>query len=455
MKLNYLLPFFIVVFFAASCGNMQKEVPQETKAIEKVGLVDWAYDAVIYEVNVRQYTEEGTFEAFRKHLPRLKELGVDILWFMPIHPIGEKNRKGELGSYYAVKDYLAVNPEFGTIEEFKALVNEIHEMGMYVILDWVANHTAWDNKLMEDHPNWYTRDSLGNVIPPVADWSDVADLNYDEKGLRDYMTNALKYWVEECNIDGYRCDVAAMVPTSFWDSAVAEIETIKPVFMLAEADAPDLLVDAFDMDYNWHLLHVMNKIAKGEMSVTEIDSLFKKRFSAYQPDDIFMNFTTNHDENSWNGTVFERYGKGVKTFAALTFTLPGMPLLYSGQEAGLNKSLSFFGKDQIKWDNKEYKDFYKKLIDIRTNNQVLWSSEKGGDFIKLQNNIEDKIYSFVRSNDEQKIIAVFNLSHEKSTVIIDCKGNEGTYTNLLTNKEVKLGENTEMTLEGWEYLILK
>lgn len=455
MKLIIFLPFVLALFVFTNCSNTQKPETQESTATEEVQLVEWAKDAIIYEVNLRQYTPEGTFEAFRSHLPRLKEMGIDILWLMPIHPIGEKNRKGELGSYYAVKDYLAVNPEFGTMDEFKALVNEIHEMGMYVILDWVANHTAWDNQLIVDHPEWYTRDSTGNVVTPVPDWSDVADLNYDEKGLRDYMTEALKFWVQECNIDGYRCDVAAMVPTTFWDSASAEVNKLKPVFMLAEADAPDLLVNAFDMDYNWHLMHVMNQIAKGEMKASEIDSVYKKRSKAYQPDDIFMNFITNHDENSWNGTVFERYGKGVKTFAALTFTLPGMPLLYSGQEAGLDKRLSFFGKDTINWDNKDYIEFYKNLINLRTNNKALWSSTYGGDFVDIGNSSEENVYSFARIKDDQKIIAFFNLSPEKTTVIFDCKDFVGDYKDVLTGKETKLGENTEMTLQGWEFLILQ
>jgi alpha-amylase len=454
MKLNHLLPISLVFFIVAACSNNKKVEQKEPVKAEKAQLVDWAYDAVIYEVNIRQYTEEGTIEAFRKHLPRLKEMGIDILWLMPIHPIGEKKRKGELGSYYAVKDYLAVNSEFGTMEEFKSLVEEIHEMGMYVILDWVANHTGWDNNLFFDHLEWYTKDSTGNVISPVEDWSDVADLNYDEKGLNEYMINALKFWVQECDIDGYRCDVASMVPTSFWNKAVAEIQKIKPVFMLAEADKPDLLIEAFNMDYNWHLMHVMNQIAKGEMNANHIDTVFSKRFSAYQPDDIFMNFITNHDENSWNGTVFERYGDGVKTFAALTFTLPGMPLIYSGQEVGLNKALSFFGKDTITWGNKEYEDFYKNLISLRTNNEALWSAEKGGDFFKIENDVSEIVYSFARVKEGQKVICIFNLSPEKTKVNINCNTNAGTYVNAFNDKEVVLEENTILSLEGWEYLIL-
>lgn len=224
---------------------------------------EWSYDKAIYEVNVRQYTEEGNFKAFEKHLPRLKELGADILWLMPIHPIGEKNRKGTLGSYYSVKDYNAVNPEFGTLDEFNSLVKMIHKMGMYVIIDWVANHTSWDNNWIEEHPEFYTTDSVGNIISPNPDWTDVADLNYDNKELRKEMINALKFWVEECDIDGYRCDVAGMVPTEFWIEARTELEKVKNVFMLAEWDTPDVHL-AFDMTYDLDLHHILNGLAKEE-----------------------------------------------------------------------------------------------------------------------------------------------------------------------------------------------
>lgn len=309
---------------------------------------DWAQNATIYEVNVRQYTPEGTFAAFQKHLPRLKELGVDILWLMPINPIGEKNRKGTLGSYYSVKDYKDINPEFGNKNDFKNLVDEIHKLGMYVIVDWGANHTAWDHNWVINHPEYYTKDSLGNFVPPVADWADVVDLNYDNTDLRKEMIDALCYWIKDFNIDGYRCDVAGMIPTEFWNNAREELDKIKPVFMLAEWETPDLHEKAFEMTYAWEIHKLLNSIYKGEKSPEDLKDLIvndKRKFQDYA---YRMLFTSNHDENTWNGTEFERLGEAAEMFAALTYVIPGMPLIYNGQEAGFNKRLEFFEKDEIK-----------------------------------------------------------------------------------------------------------
>ncbi|MCU0332981.1 MAG: alpha-amylase family glycosyl hydrolase [Ignavibacteriaceae bacterium] len=350
LKKYILLKAFLSLFLISITVNAQDFKPPE-----------WSYDKAIYEVNVRQYTEEGNFKSFEKYLPRLKELGADILWLMPIHPIGEKNRKGILGSYYSVKDYNAVNPEFGTLDEFKSLVKIIHKMGMYVIIDWVANHTAWDNQWIEKHPGFYTQDSLGNIISPNPDWTDVADLNFDNKELWTEMIDALKFWVEECDIDGYRCDVAGMVPIEFWIEARTELEKIKNVFMLAEWDTPEVHL-AFDMTYDWDLHHILNGIVKEEKTAADLIVHLNKNEEEFPANAFRMQFTSNHDENSWNGTEFERLGDGVEAFAVLTCLIPDMPLVYSGQEAGFNKRLSFFEKDLVEW--KEYKlfDIYSKLL---------------------------------------------------------------------------------------------
>jgi glycosidase len=296
---------------------------------------EWAKNAVIYEVNLRQYTPEGTFKAFEQHLPRLKAMGVDILWLMPVNPIGIKNRKGSLGSYYSIKDYLGINPEFGTLDDFKSLIKKIHALGMHVIIDWVANHTSWDNNLITEHPDWYTHDPGGKIIPPVADWTDVADLNYDKKELREYMTNALIYWVKETGIDGFRCDVAGMLPVHFWNEAIPKVKAIKHVFMLAEDETPEMHDTAFDMTYSWEVYHMMNDIAKGKKTADKMDSVLKKDAAKFPPNAYRMQFTTNHDENSWNGTEYARLGDGAKAFAVMSYTIPGMPLIYSGQESAI------------------------------------------------------------------------------------------------------------------------
>ena len=280
------MPFlFLISYFLFSALSASAEVVHPS----------WTRDAAIYEVNIRQFTPSGTFEEFETHLPRLKKLGVDILWLMPIHPIGVENRKGSLGSYYSVKDYLAVNPEYGTMEEFKALVEEIHDQGMYVILDWVANHCAWDNPLVTEHPDWFTKDSTGHMVPPVPDWSDVVDFNYDNPELRTWMIDALRFWVRETDIDGYRCDVAGMVPQEFWNEARAELDKIKPVFMLAEDENPAHHERAFDMTYSWELHHLLVRIAKGDTTAAALWTYFDRDIERYGNDAYRMLFTDNHD----------------------------------------------------------------------------------------------------------------------------------------------------------------
>ncbi len=411
---------------------------------------EWSYNSTIYEVNIRQYTEEGTFEAFEDHLPRLKELGVKILWLMPIHPVGEKNRKGTLGSYYAVKDYKDVNPEFGSFEDFKHLVDKIHDMDMYVIIDWVANHTSWDNVWVSEHPDFYTKDSLGNFTPPVADWSDVIDLNYDNMEMQAAMLDAMKFWVDEYNIDGYRCDVAGMVPVDFWIKVRTELDEIKPVFMLAEAWEPELH-KAFDMTYDWDMHHLMNDIAQGKKNVNDLKTRLEKEKEIYPKSGFLMQFTSNHDENSWNGTVKERLGDAAETFAALTFVIPGMPLIYSGQEAGLDKRLQFFEKDPIVWKESKFTDLYSTLIDLKKNNKALWNGEEEGNYqtvsISSSNENNSSVFAIEREKDGDKILAIFNLSKETLNQIkFDA---DDDYKDIFTNESV----NETLELKPWEFKI--
>ncbi len=413
----------------------------------------WSKDAVIYEVNLRQFSEEGTFKAFQKHLPRLKSMGVDILWFMPIHPIGEKNRKGTLGSYYAVKDYFDVNPEHGTKEDFRELVDQIHKMGMYVIIDWVANHTAWDNELTVTNPDFFTIDSNGNFIPPVADWHDVIDLNYDNKEVWTYMTSALKYWVDEFNIDGYRCDVAGMVPTEFWNQAVAELQKSKEVFMLAEADEPELH-SAFDMTYSWEFHNIMNDIPNGKKKADDVEEYFKKDKSEFPKSAYRMMFTSNHDENSWKGTVFERMGDAAEIMLVLSSIVEGMPLVYSGQEAGLNKRLDFFEKDIIEWNEHKFYDLYRELFSLKEKNKALWNGEFGGEMEFIDNSNEENVTSFIREKDNKKVFAVFNLSKETQSVKINDKRIKGSYINLFTKQPSEIFEEMSFELNPWEYIVL-
>ncbi|MEA3445529.1 MAG: alpha-amylase family glycosyl hydrolase [Bacteroidota bacterium] len=446
-----LISFFLIV---SACNQKKVKVVDEEKIITtKPVLPDWAKNSSIYEVNIRQYTPEGTFNAFANHLPRLKELGADILWLMPVFPVGEKNRKGTLGSYYSVKDYKKINPEFGTREDFKALIDKIHSMGMYVILDWVANHTAWDNSLISEHPDWYTHDTTGTIISPVEDWSDVADLNYENRDLRNYMSDALVYWVEELNVDGYRCDVAGMVPVDFWDKARTKLDEIKPVFMLAEWEDPILLEKAFNMDYAWDFHHIMNEIAKGEKNVDAIDNYFIKPKKDYPPYSIRMNFVSNHDENSWNGTVWERMGDAAEAMVVLSATVPGMPLIYSGQEAGINKRLSFFEKDEIEWKEQEMGSIYKTLFDLKKKNKALWNGEFGGELKRIGTTNDSGIFAFLREKEEHKVFVVLNLTDETQKFTFNEKCYCDKYTDVFTGKSFEIIDEIGMSLEPWEYSV--
>jgi cyclomaltodextrinase len=414
---------------------------------------EWSINSSIYEVNVRQYTPEGTFKAFQRHLPELKKMGIGIVWIMPINPIGEKNRKGTLGSYYSIKDYKTINPEFGTLEDFKDLVNAIHKQGMHVIIDWVANHSSWDNILTKTHPDFYKKDSLGNFVAPVPDWSDVIAFNYNNPKLWIYMENAMEYWIKECNIDGFRCDVAGMVPTPFWNFVRKELEKIKPVFMLAEAESPDLHKHAFDMTYAWEFHHILKKIYGGKMNVDSLDAYYKKENDNYNPDAYRMFFTTNHDENSWNGTVYERFGDAVKTFAVLCGVVKGMPLIYSGQEAGLNKALRFFDKDTIEWKKSSLRDLYTKLVELKLSNKALRNGLSGGDIERIETNKDDKIFSFLREKENNKVFAIFNFSPEDQKIEISNDIISGGYKDFLDDKEILLTSEYSIELPAWGYKV--
>lgn len=374
---------------------------------------EWSKDAVIYEVNVRQYTEEGTFKAFEGHLSRLKQLGVKILWFMPIHPISKLKRNGTLGSYYAVADYKDVNSEFGTIDEFKHLMAKAHDLGFKVLLDWVANHTGWDHPWIGEHPDWYIRDDSGAILhPPGTNWLDVAKLNYENQDMRAAMLDALVFWVKACDVDGYRADHAQGVPADFWEVARNELDKIKPVYMLAEVEGHyNLLEKAFHSDYGWKFHGVMNDLAQGKAKSEAIKSYFENAAANYPKGTYPMQFITNHDENSSNGTEFERLGDAVKAMAVLSFTVPGIPLIYSGQEAGLNKRLEFFEKDEIPWDDLSMQAFYEDLILYKQTNQALRNGSAGG-WIEFLETSDQRLLAFERKKETNRVLVVMNGSAE-------------------------------------------
>jgi glycosidase len=417
---------------------------------------EWSKDATMYELNVRQFSKEGTFNAIISHLPRLKKMGVDVVWLMPIHPIGIKNRKGSLGSYYAVKDYKAVNPEFGSMDDFKKLVKSVHDLDMKIIIDWVANHSSPDNVWVDQgHKDWYTLDSAGNLQPTLGtDWWDVADLNYDNKEMRKAMIDAMKFWVSETNIDGYRCDVAGWVPLDFWNDARKELDKVKPVFMLAEDEGEKLHTEAFDVTYAWELHHVMNKIAKGTMNADSVIAYFERENKRFPKDAYRLNFTSNHDENSWNGTEFERLGGGVEAFAVFAATIYGMPLIYNGQESSFNRRLKFFEKDEIDWSNYDKEKFYTALFAFKKQNPALWNGAYGSfpTFVKTDN---PNVLICERKKDSNSVVIILNLTSEKQTFTVNLSSLSGDYKKYLSGSKVKIKKGlTKGKLKSWEYQIL-
>lgn len=466
MKWFIAFPLVVSILGLSACGGISggenggeaaKSQEGAKPAVRTAPVPAWADQAVMYEVNVRQYTKDGTFRAFAEHLPRLKELGVDILWLMPIHPISEEKRNGSLGSYYAVQDYKEINPEFGNKEDFRALVERAHNMGFKVVLDWVANHTGWDHEWLAQ-PEWYTTDEAGNVVqPPGTNWSDVADLNYENSEMRAAMLEAMTYWVEEFDIDGFRCDYASGVPTDFWEEARMQLEEIKPVFMLAEDDQQiKLLSYAFNANYGWQFYNLMNSIAQeqGQSRVEQVLRYGERLSTGYPKGTYPLHFTSNHDENSWTGTEYERLGEAVKPMAVLTFTMPGMPLIYSGQEAGLNKRLQFFEKDEIVWDDLGMQDFYQKLTELKHAHPALWNGEAGGSFERLDTG-GDPVLAFARNKGDSTVVVVVNLSSEAVQGKVRMGSFAGEYRSFTDGEgaSAALAAEQPVTLEPWEYLI--
>lgn len=453
-RLEYLCSVLFTLaalFIVTGCNEPVKDLASESSVFTHP---EWAKNANIYEVNIRQYTQEGTFNAFREHLPRLEKMGVEILWLMPIHPIGEKNRKGTLGSYYAVKDYKGINPAFGTLKDFKSLVKEAHQRDMKVILDWVANHTAWDHPWTQKHPEWYTKNEEGNFKPPVKDWSDVIELDYTKEGLRQEMTEAMKYWVDEANIDGYRCDVAGMVPMDFWVNVRKELDQIKPVFMLAEDNSPNMH-KAFDMTYGWDFHFLMNEVATGDTSASSLGKQLKREKEKFNADDYRMQFTSNHDENSWKGTVKERMGANAKNFAVMAATIGGMPLIYSGQEAGLDKRLEFFEKDPINWEKLPLESFYTTLLKLKKTNKALWNGSSGGQLIRLSTSKAQDIFAFKRVRGEHEVLVILNLSDKSQPVEFSGLEEITTYTNVFEPHESMDIPNKNLTVGAHKFLVLQ
>ena len=438
---------FIALIFFTSCNN---GTPLSENKDSLKTHPDWIMQGNVYEVNVRQYTPEGTFKAFAKHLDRLKNMGVQTLWFMPINPISKKERKGSLGSYYAVSDYTAVNPEFGTMDDWKALVKEAHDKNFKVMIDWVPNHTGADHYWLAKHPDFYVKDSTGKPVSQF-DWTDTRKLNFKNEELVDTMTAQMKWWVTETGIDGFRCDYAVGPTKEFWTKCIAELKKTKDVFMLAEADSAYLYKVGFDATYGWHDFNMMKLIAKGNRKAFAFDSVLNASDSMYPKDALRFYFTSNHDENSWNKADYETMPGAIHApFAVLTQTMKhSVPMIYSGQEEPCLRAIRFFDKDTITFKNFAREKFYTTLLNLRKNNAALASDAS---FKKVHAGNEDAVYAYVREKGNNKILVILNLTNKEQSVQINDNTLKGKAINVFMSVDEILS-GTKWNMEPWGYAI--
>jgi glycosidase len=446
-----LIIFISVCLF--SCSQKLTPIANIGAAATSFSHPSWTEQSNIYEVNVRQYSPEGTFKAFEKSLPRLQQMGVKILWFMPINPIGIEGRKmtsSDLGSYYAVMNYKEVNPEFGTMQDWKELVKDAHSKGFKVIIDWVPNHTSPDNPWITEHPDFYKRDANGNTVYD-NDYTDTRNLNYENKELQDSMISAMKFWITNTDIDGFRCDHVDPMPVEFWKKCITELRKVKDVFMLAESEKPEFHYAGFDATYAWNIMWTTVDVAQGEKNLLQLDSVLNQNFTTFPVNAERMYFTTNHDENSWNGTEFEKYGDAYKAFAVLTQTMyESVPLIYSGQEVPNKKRLKFFVRDPIVWDKYEMAPFYSKLLHLRENNEALAADAA---YKKVVSCNDDAIFSYIRQKGNHKIFVVLNLSAEPQCFTIKENDVYGKPTNIFSGQKEKLSKHHVYSMKPWEYLV--
>ena len=423
---KFLSRFVLAALIAAavSANALSQEQPSRDVSKESArASQEWVRDAVIYQIWERAYSQKGDFNSITSDLDRIKNLGVDVVWLMPIHPIGQLKKKGTIGSPYAVKDYYGINPAYGTSADLKRLVAESHKRGLKVIIDIVANHTAWDNALIKEHPEFYKKNAAGQIVPPVADWADVAGLDFSKPELRRYMIDMLKSWIRDYDLDGFRCDVALMIPTDFWDQARAEVDKVKPnTIWLAEAEKPDLLVKAFDVDYSWKMHGTLTEVLQGSKPASAIRGVWEEQQAQFPRGAIRMRFSDNHDERR----AIARFGeKGALAGEALALTLDGVPLVYNGMEVGDTSESgapALFEKIPIFWPiaerRPEFPRFYRSMIALRKGSVAL----RRGDVIWLKNSDENRVLTFARRSANEEIVVAINMSNSPFTGTVAANG---------------------------------
>lgn len=421
---------------------------------------DWVQDATIYCIYPRSFSPEGTLGAIEKRIPELKDLGISVIWLMPIHPVGMKERKGTLGSPYSVRDYYDINPEFGSILDFQKLLATVHKNKMKLIIDLVINHTSWDSKLIAQHPEWYTKDSAGKIIPPNDDWTDVADLDYSKTGLRNYMLNMMEWWVKDIGIDGFRCDVSELVPLDFWEEARDKLEDIKPVMMLSEGSLPEHHNGAFDITYSWNIYDPLQSLISGERKSSCLDSILTSEAAQFPENALRLRFNTNHDKNAWDAPAITKFGQnGLRLSTVLVNTIPGIPLLYNGEEVANDKKLSLFEKISIDWNGPRHIDsLCRDLFKIRREHKAL----SRGTYINIPSSDDAQIFSFLRSYKNDKVMVVLNFSGvRQSPELFLQTGKTGFRPGKISLKELfsqdvalaEVGGSFRPSLEPYGYLI--
>lgn len=452
--------YFLLSLSLLSCQQSVTNIEvQSLTPITNQGIAQ----GVLYEVNLRQFTNEGTFNAFAEELPKVKALGVNILWFMPTFPISTTKSKGPLGSYYAVSDYKAVNPEYGSLEDLKSLVNQAHALGMYVIFDWVPGHTGWDHVWIKDHPEFYLKNEAGEIIDPIDPrtgesfgWTDVADLDYENEAMRAAMKEAMLYWIEEVDIDGYRVDQAYAVPMDFYEDTFAAMRAIKPVFLLGETDAnhPGGFehLKNFDASYDFPGHHLTKEIAHGQNTVIDYQAHRENFINKHDPSHFLLNFVSSHDENAWAGTVNEIYGEASHAMMALNYMAPGLPFLYSGVEYDLNKRLLFFEKDSFPRVAGDTYQLLKQLGELKQRHPSLNAGIDGGKYSPIETSLNEKVLAFERTKAGDTIVFMANMSKDHIGFTSPYNGYFKRYQD---NKSKRLSYSYEYRMKPWEFWILK
>lgn len=430
------------------------ESAEDTGTVTPAG---WSRNAAIYQINTRQFTADGTFAAAQEQLPRIADMGIDIIWLMPVHPIGAERRKGSLGSPYAVQDYYGVNPEFGTLEDLRAFIDAAHALEMRVILDWVANHSAWDNDLVTEQADWYTRDSNGQMQHPAdTDWTDVVDFDYDNDALRQYMIDVMAWWVEDVGVDGFRCDVAGMVPIDFWNDLRVRLDEIKPVFMLAEWETADHHERAFEATYAWTWNNLLHDITVGEGDATAADMrawYFDEQDGNWPQDGYRLTYVANHDQNAWHSNMFDRFGDGLEAAIALSVVGEGVPMVYNGQEAGNAVMLEFFERDPIVWGEHALNQTFTDLFALLETNEAIWHGASGGQMVPVTTGHDDQVLAFTRHKGDDAVLALFNLSSEPVETVLSAGAMAGTWTRFGSGEVANFEAGTAVSLPAWSYQI--